>query len=118
MTYRLNSTGQMLAEIPYTDNPSERQLLEQPIGKWGRMWQEWVKTEFPTEVQVLIVEGRWQIIPREIDAEAESRFRELDVQYKRQNPRPTAFEEILRWEKTRLLTIEHQVMEDVVFRMR
>ena len=33
-------------------------------------------------------------------------------------PRPMTFEEILRWEKMRLLTLEHQVMEEVVFRLR
>ena len=118
MTYRQNATGQMLAEVQYTENPAEQKLLEQPIGRWGKMWQEWIRTEYPTEVQVLITEGKWQIIPREIDIEAENRFRELDVQYRQQNPRPTTFEEILRWEKTRLLTVEHQVMEEVVFRLR
>ena len=118
MTYRANSTGQMLAQIPYTDSPAEQKLLEQPIGRWGKMWQEWIRTEYPTEVQVFVTEGRWQIIPREIDIEAESRFRELDVQYKEKNPRPTEFEEILRWEKMRLFNVEHQVMEEVVFKMR
>ena len=118
MTYKANSTGQMLAQIPYTDSPAEQKLLEQPIGRWGKMWQEWIRTEYPTEVQVFVTEGRWQIIPREIDIEAESRVRELDVQYKQQNPRPSTFEEILQWEKMRLLNVEHRVMEEVVFRMR
>lgn len=110
MIYKQNATGQMLAEIQYTDNPAEQKLLEQQIGRWGKAWQEWVRTEFPTEVQILVIEGQWQIIPREIDAEAENRFRELDEQYRAENPRPLTFEEIQTWEKTRLLTVEHQVM--------
>ena len=118
MTYRLSPTGQYLPEIQYTDNPREQALLEKPIGRWGRMWQEWVKTEYPTEVQIFVMEGRWSIIPREIDREAEKRFWELDEQYRQQNPRPTEFSEIQTWEKTRVLTIEHRIMEEIVFRLR
>ncbi len=118
MNYRLSPTGQMLTEILYTENSEEQKLLKKPIGRWGRMWQEWVKTEYPSEVQIFITEGRWQIIPRIIDREAESRFRELDKRYRQENPRPTTFTEIQSWEKMRLLAVEHQVMEEIVFRLR
>ena len=58
MTYRLSPTGQYLPEIQYTQNPREQALLKKPIGRWGRMWQEWVKTEYPTEVQIFI----WRVV--------------------------------------------------------
>lgn len=70
MNYRLSPTGQMLTEIQYTENPEEQKMLRKPIGRWGRMWQDWVKAEYPTEVQIFVTEGRWQIIPRIIDREA------------------------------------------------
>ena len=118
MDYRLSPTGQMLTEIQYTENQEMQKLLQKPIGRWGRMWQEWVRTEYPTEVQVFVTEGRWQIIPRIIDREAESRFREVDEQYRLENPRPQTFAEIQSWEKMRLLTLEHAIMEEIIFQLR
>ena len=118
MNYRQSPTGQLLAEVIYSDNPQEQKLLREPIGRWGRMWQEWIRTEYPTEVTVLIVTGRWNIIPREIDRLAESRFTELDELYRKENPRPATFREVQAWEKTRLLTIEHQIMEQIVYQPR
>ncbi len=107
MEYRQNLTGQYNPEIEYTDDPYEQELLKNPVGRWGRMWQEWVRIEYPTEVAVYVMECKWQIIPRQIDIEVEKRFDELSEQYRHNNPRPKNFEEIRRWEKTRLLTVEH-----------
>ena len=118
MKQRLSPTGQYLTEMQYTDNPREQALLRRPIGKWGREWQEWMKTEHPTEIAVLIMAGRWQLIPREIDKQAESRWTELDEQYRRENPRPTDFRLIQEWEINRMLTLEHRIMEEIVFQMR
>ena len=118
MNYRPSPTGQMLAEVAYSDSPQVMEMLKTPIGRWGRMWQEWVRTEYPTEVTVLIVTGRWNIIPREIDRQAEARFTERDALYRKENPRPTTFSEMQRWEKERLLTIEHRIMEELIFQLR
>ena len=118
MNYRQSPTGQMLAEVAYSDSPEELELLKTPIGRWGRMWQEWVRTEYPTEMTVLIVTGRWNIIPREIDRQADERFSELDEHYRKENPRPTTFSEMQAWEKNRLLTIEHRIMEEIVYQLR
>ena len=117
-SFRASTTGQYLTEMQYTENPREQALLRRPIGRWGRMWQEWVKTEHPTEVAILIMEGRWQIIPREIDRQAENRWAELDEQYRRENPRPQEFRSMQEWEKARLLTLEHIIMQEIVFQMR
>ena len=118
MNYKLSPTGQLLAEVAYTDDLQELELLKTPIGRWGRMWQQWMNTEYPTEVTVLIVTGCWNIIPREIDRQAEARFTELDELYRKENPRPVTFSEMQVWEKTRLLTIEHRIMEEIVYQPR
>ena len=115
---KLNPTGQYLTEMHYTDSPQEQSLLRRPIGRWGRLWQEWMKTEHPTEIAVLVMTARWQIIPREIDRQAENRWTELDEQYRRENPRPADFRSMQEWEKARLLTLEHIIMEEIVFRIR
>ena len=77
-----------------------------------------ITIEYPTEVTVLIVTGRWNIIPREIDRQAEEMFLELDALYRKENPRPVTFSEMQKWEKERLLTIEHRIMEEMIFQLR
>ena len=42
----------------------------------------------------------------------------LRKQYAKKNPRPKTFVEIAAWEKTRLLVIEHEVMEQIVLQCR
>ena len=74
--------------------------------------------EYPADVDILVCECRWQIIPREIDIEAEERFNELDEIYRKDHPRPTEFNAIRKWEKERLMTLEHQVMEEIVYKRR
>ncbi|MBR5090280.1 MAG: TnpV protein [Ruminiclostridium sp.] len=118
MIEKMNPTGQILSETEYTRSPQIAELLKRPIGRWGRMWKEWIRLEYPQEMQIYIMDGKWQLIPRQIDEEAEKRFNELDKLYRQQNPRPKSFLLIREWEKMRLLTVEHQVMQEVVFLLR
>ena len=85
MSEKMNPTGQILSETEYTRSPQIAALLKRPIGRWGRMWQEWIRLEYPQEVQIYIMEGKWQLIPRQIDEEAEIRFQQLDRQYRSGN---------------------------------
>lgn len=98
--------------------PEEEKLLKKPIRKWGKAWMKWMKANCDWLIEVLIMECRWQIIPREVDIEAEERFDELDEIYRKTHPRPTKFNELRRWEKERLMTIENQVMEEIVYKRR
>ena len=50
---------------------------------------KWMEAEYPANVDILVCECRWQIIPREIDIEAEERFDELDEIYRKDHPRHT-----------------------------
>ena len=43
---------------------------------------------------------------------------ELDEIYRKDHPRPTEFNAIRKWEKERLMTLEHQVMEEIVYKRR
>lgn len=109
-------TGQLIPDIRYTDDPELEKLLEKPIGKFGDLWQTWIKTTHPN-MKVLYVTGcTWAIIPRQIDVKAEQRIEELDEIYERENPRPetTDFLTLLRWEESRKLWREHIIMEELV----
>ena len=51
-------------------------------------------------------------------SEHEYNFDELDEIYRKDHPRPTEFNAIRKWEKERLMTLEHQVMEEIVYKRR
>lgn len=116
--YELTPEGTYVPKIAYTSDPEEEKLLKKPIRKWGKAWMKWMKANCDWLIEVLIMECRWQIIPREVDIEAEERFDELDEIYRKTHPRPTEFNELHRWEKERLMTIENQVMEEIVYKRR
>lgn len=116
--YELTPEGTYVPKIAYTSDPEEEKLLKKPIRKWGKAWMKWMKANCDWLIEVLIMECRWQIIPREVDIEAEERFDELDEIYRKTHPRPTKFNELRRWEKERLMTIENQVMEEIVYKRR
>ena len=117
MSDKINSTGQILPDVRYTDDPEELRLLKKPIGKWGRMWQDWIESTYPDEVDIYVMAAKWQIIPRQIDEKAEKRWFELDELYQRDNPRPetTDFNVLRQWEPSKKLWIENIIMKDIVF---
>ena len=117
MSDKINSTGQILPDVRYTDDPEELRLLKKPIGKWGRMWQDWIESTYPGEVDIYVMAAKWQIIPRQIDEKAEKRWFELDELYQRDNPRPetTDFNVLRQWEPSKKLWIENIIMKDIVF---
>ena len=48
-SYKISSTGQVLPELEYTDDPEEKRMLEKPIGRWGRAWQKWIEEQHPLD---------------------------------------------------------------------
>lgn len=120
MEYKANATGQYEPVIEFTSDPYEKELMQNPIGKWGKLWQQWIENQYPSKKTLYIIKGRWPIIPREIDIEAEKRWWELDEIYRKTHKRPDGedFLELSRWEKERLLYLDHRVMEEVVYKLR
>ena len=109
-------TGQFNPDVRYTDDPEIEKLLQEPIGKFGSMWHEWMKLNHPT-MKVLYITGcKWQIIPREVDKKAAQRYDELEIIYDRDNPRPDTgdFNVLRKWEEAKKLWIEHIIIEEIV----
>lgn len=94
------------------------ELMNTPIERWGAAWRRFMETNYPDEILQLKANGRWEIIPRLIDREAWQMWELLRKQYAEKNPRPKTFVEIVAWEKTRSLVVEHEVMEQVVLQCR
>lgn len=99
-------------------NAELNELMQNPIDRWGKAWQQFMQEQYPEDIAELKENGRWEIIPRMIDREAWQMWELLRKQYAAKNPRPTTFVEIAAWEKTRSLIVEHEVMEQVVLQQR
>ena len=94
------------------------ELMSKPIDRWGTAWRRFMETNYSGEIPQLKANGRWEVIPRLIDREAWQMWELLRKQNAAQNPRPKTFVEIVAWEKTRSLVVEHEVMEQIVLQVR
>ena len=96
----------------------DAELLNEPIGYYGRAWRRLMEENYPEEIPSLEIQLKWELIPRQIDKEAEEMAWNLEQQYARNNPRPKTFLEIAKWEKMKRLEVDHRVMEDLVLQYR
>lgn len=94
----------------------ESKALE--ISRWGRAWQRFMAENYPTEAAELRKSNRWDKLAMEIEREAREMWELLRKQYAQANPRPTTFMEMMKWENTRGLYVDHEVMEQVVLQFR
>lgn len=90
----------------------------EPIGRFGTEWQKYMKENHPNVIMIDLGGDKFNELARKIDAEAWEMWELLRRQYAEKNPRPTTFNEIVSWEKTRSMYVEHEVMEQVVLRCR
>ncbi|MDR3090654.1 MAG: hypothetical protein LBU36_00435 [Clostridiales bacterium] len=119
LSYKLDPTNFLyFPMLEYTTDPEEKKLLEEPIDRWGRAWQKFVKEQYPTDVTVLQLQCRWAIIPRLIDREAWEMYDRLEKQYTAENPRPKDFMECARWEKMKSLEIDGTIMREIALQRR
>lgn len=88
------------------------------IGRFGAEWQKFMKENYPDTVSSDFIGDEFDELARKIDGEAWQMWELLRRQYAESNPRPKNFAEIVPWEKTRSLIVEHEVMEQVVLRCR
>jgi len=97
----------------------EQELMRTPIGRWGEAWQKFMKENCTLdEISANFKGGEFDELARRIDSEAWEMWELLRRQYAQKNPRPTTFNEIVSWEKMRSLTVEHEVMEQIVLQIR
>ncbi len=108
-----------MPELKQTLTTEEQELMRNPIGRWGELWQRYMKENCtPDEISANFKNDEFDELARRIDSEAWEMWELLRRQYAQKNPRPTTFNEIVSWEKMRSLTVEHEVMEQIVLQIR
>ena len=119
-TYKLDPatwTYLPLLTVNYTDE--EQELMNQPIGSYGRKWQEFMQENYPFEIAPMETRAQFGLIARKVDKEAQEMYELLTEQWAESHqPRPTTFAESAAWEKMKILECKRAVMEDVVLKHR
>ena len=117
--YRLDpQTFVYLEELSLGLTDEEQELMSKPIGYFGRKWQEFMEENYPLDIPGLKGRMLWELIPRQIDKEAEEMAWNLEQEYAKNNPRPHTFLEIAQWEKMKSLEVNHRVMREIVLKQR
>ncbi len=118
-TYKLDEeTFVYLEQLDLGLTDEEQKLMENPVDRWGQEWRKFMQTNYPEDIPSLQGRLKWEIIPRQVDKECWQMWELLRKQYAANNPRPTTFLEIAKWEKMRSFVIEHEIMEQVVLQYR
>lgn len=108
-----------MTELKQILTTEEQELIQNHTGRWGEAWQKFMKENCtPDEILANFKDGEFDELARRIDSEAWAMWELLRRQYAQKNPRPTTFSEIVSWEKMRSLTVEHEVMEQIVLQIR
>lgn len=118
-TYKLDTEHFVyLEQLDFGFTEEEQELMRNPIDRLGNAWRKFMQENYPEEIPPLAGRLKWELIPRQIDKEAWAMWELLRRQYAQKNPRPKLFVEIEKWERTRSLIVEHEVMEKIVLQYR
>ena len=84
------------------------------VGNYGSEWLEFMHSNHPDLVEQMIENNSLMAVAQSVDDRA-WKYRELlDTQYAKCHPRPTKYEDVVRWEKTRMFYTDGEVMRDKV----
>lgn len=97
-------------------NPQEweKSIEEEPIGSYGTAWLNWMNKHHKGKVLQMQLKHIFLTVARSVDKAAWEYRELLDSQYARMNPRPTDFEETVKWETMRAFYTDSAVMRERV----
>ena len=100
--YSLNLTG------------LEPSMEEEPIGIYGMKWMDFMEENYPHLVEEMKLYHRYLTVARSVNSKAENYRDLLDDQFAEMNPRPTDFEEVLKWEQAKMFYSDSTVMREII----
>jgi hypothetical protein len=101
-TYEPNLTGM------------EPSMEEEPIGTYGMRWIDWMKNYHSHLVAEMRMNNNFLTVARSVDKEAWEHRAILDRDYEQMHPRPTEYEDVVSWERTRTYYSDNTVMRETV----
>ncbi|MDE7363737.1 MAG: TnpV protein [Ruminococcus sp.] len=100
----------------YSLNLTESELSEEeePIGIYGMKWMTFMEENYPHLVEEMKLYHRYLTVARSVEKNAQEYRDLLDDQFAQENPRPTDFEEVLKWEQAKMFYSDSTVMREIV----
>ena len=96
---------------------TEKSLNEEPVGKFGTLWMQWMEENYPEKVEWMMLNNRYLTVARSVEQRTREYMELLDRQYQQTNPRPVGnFNATLAWEQEKQYLVENQAIRDEVYR--
>ena len=96
---------------------TEKSLNEEPVGKFGTLWMQWMEENYPEKVEWMMLNNRYLTVARSVEQRTRKYMELLDRQYQQTNPRPVGnFNAALAWEQEKQYLVENQAIRDEVYR--
>ncbi|MBR3420345.1 MAG: TnpV protein [Oscillospiraceae bacterium] len=107
------TTAVYIPQISETETP----LSEEPVGKFGTLWMQWMEENYPEKVEWMMLNNRYLTVARSVEQRTREYMELLDRQYQQTNPRPVGnFNAALAWEQEKQFLVENQAIRDEVYR--
>jgi hypothetical protein len=84
------------------------------VGSYARKWLDFMVEHHLDLAWEMTKSETLEAVAQSVDDTAWEYRELLDAQYMKQNPRPKTFEEIVKWETTRMFYTDWQVMREKV----
>ena len=102
--------------MAYKTNQSVMELSvdEVGIGTYGWAWINWMQTHHKKLVREMKSNNIFHAVARSVDKSAWEYREILDRDYAKLYPRPTKYEDVVKWERTRTFYTDSTVMRERV----
>jgi len=84
------------------------------IGTYGAAWIDWMQTHHKKLVREMKSKNTFLAVAMSVDKSAWEYRAILDRDYAKMNPRPTKYEDVVKWERTREFYTDSTVMRERV----
>lgn len=115
--YREGADGMMYPELQISENPETDKM---PVGRYGRIWKEYMMENHPHRLSELVAQGRINETILKVDEETEQRKEELIQELLAARPMPDTEDTLERAGHMNSLTkqAEEIVLSELVMKVR
>ena len=117
LNYTQGEDGMMYPELQISKN---KQIDRMQVGKFGKLWKQYMMEEHPHRLSLLVAEGKINEMLHQVDEEAETAKEQRIQQHLKAQPMPKSEDTLKRAAHMNQLTMiaEEQVIQEIVLKVR
>jgi len=117
LTYQQGRDGLLYPELQISENEKTDRM---PVGKFGRLWKEYMMENHPDRLSELVAQGEINEMISKVDEEAEGRKERLIQELLKAQPMPDTEDPLERAGHMNMLTAtaEEIVLNELVLKVR